>query len=152
MPSQKQNANRFARRMGAECLGMRSRLIGRAISGMYDDVLRPLGVTSAQLSALAVIALRGPISLGELGQVLQIEKSTMSRNVHRLKKNGWVDVAAGETGRSRSLEISDEGRQLLTDSEPSWIDAQQQAEALLGAEGPKAIDRLARNVRVGSTK
>ena len=151
MPNQNQNANRFARRMGAECLGMRSRLIGRAISGIYDDVLRPLGVTSAQLSVLAVIALRGPISSGEVGRVLQIEKSTMSRNIDRLEKNGWVGVSTGETGRSRSLEISGSGRQLLTDAEPFWIEAQQQAEALLGAEGPGAIDRLARNVRAGST-
>lgn len=152
MPSQDQNAKRFAQKLGAECLGMRSRLIGRAISGMYDDMLRPLGVTSAQLSVLAVIAMREPVSSGEVGRVLQIEKSTMSRNVDRLKKNGWVDVTAGETGRSRSLEISNAGRQLLADAEPLWMAAQQQAEALLGAEGPAAIDRLARNVRAGSTK
>jgi DNA-binding MarR family transcriptional regulator len=147
MPSKNENANRLARKMGAECLAMRSRLIGRAVSGLYDDVLRPLGVTSAQLSVLAVIAAQGPISPGEVGNTLQIEKSTMSRNVSRLKKNGWVEVSAGETGRSRFLEINESGRQLLLDAEPSWIEAQQRADKLLGADGPGAIQRLARSVR-----
>jgi DNA-binding MarR family transcriptional regulator len=147
MPSKNDNADRLARRMGAECLAMRSRLIGRAISGLYDDVLRPLGVTSAQLSVLAVIAAQGPISPGEVGNTLQIEKSTMSRNVSRLKKNGWVEVSAGETGRSRFLEISESGRQLLLDAEPSWIEAQRRADKLLGADGPGTIQRLARRVR-----
>ena len=147
MPSQIDNANRFAKKMGAECLGMRSRLVGRAISTIYDDALRPLGVTSAQLSVLAVISMNEPVSAGEVGNTLQIEKSTMSRNVDRLKKNGWVDVSDGENGRSRFLEISEAGRQLLLEAETPWIEAQRRADELLGADGPEAIQRLARNVR-----
>ena len=92
--------------MGAQCLVKRSRLIGRAITGIYDDALRNVGVTAGQLNILAVVVGRGPISPGEVARYLHIERSTMSRNVDRMKRNGWLTVRPGESARSQELRIT----------------------------------------------
>ena len=54
-----------ADRIGSECLAVRIRLLNRTITGIYDDALRPLGVTAGQLNALVVVTKHGPLSPGD---------------------------------------------------------------------------------------
>ena len=129
--------------MGAQCLVKRSRLIGRTITGIYDDALRNVGVTAGQLNILAVIVRRGPISPGEVARYLHIERSTMSRNVERMKRNGWLAIRPGKSARSQELQITESGRKIVVDAEPLWREAQSRAREILGAGGAEAIYRLA---------
>ncbi len=129
--------------MGAQCLVKRSRLIGRTITGIYDDALRKVGVTAGQLNILAVIVRRGPISPGEVARYLHIERSTMSRNVERMKRNGWLAIRSGESARSQELRITESGRKIVVDAEPQWREAQNRTREILGADGTEAIYRLA---------
>ena len=75
--------------MGA-CLAGRTRLLNRAITGLYDEALREAGVTAAQLTTLSFIHERGPIAPGEIARQLVVEKSTLSRNLARMERKGWV--------------------------------------------------------------
>ncbi len=143
-------AEEAAADMAAECLAMRSRLIGRTVTAIYDDALRPVGVTVGQLNLLAIVVRRGPISPGQVARRLNIEKSTMSRNVERMKRNGWLAIRPGESGRSQELRISKSGRRILEEAEPLWREAQRRAREVLGAGGAKAIHRLAGAIREGS--
>lgn len=140
-------AEQTAAAMGGECLAMRSRLIGRTITAIYDDALRPVGVTAGQLNVLAVIIRRGPVSPGEVASYLNIEKSTMSRNVDRMKRNGWVWVRTGESARSKELEITDSGRRIFAEAEPLWRDAQDRAREVLGSGGAEAVHQIADSIR-----
>ena len=74
--------------IAADCLSVRVRLLSRTITAIYDDALRPLGLTAGQLNVLVVIAKRGPISPGEIARRLNMEKSTVSRNLARMRDNG----------------------------------------------------------------
>ena len=129
--------------MAAECLAMRSRLIGRTVTGIYDDALRPVGITAGQLNILAMVVRRGRVSPGEVARRLHIEKSTMSRNVERMKRNGWLEVNPGESGRSQELRITESGRRILVEAAPLWRNAQDQAKEALGARGAEAVHQLA---------
>ena len=129
--------------MGAQCLVKRSRLIGRSITAIYDDALREVGVTAGQLNILAVVVRRGPISPGEVARSLQIERSTMSRNVERMKRNGWLAIRPGESARSQELRITESGRKIVMDAAPLWRDAQRRTREILGTGGTEAIHRLA---------
>ncbi len=132
-----------AAEMAAECLAMRSRLIGRTITGIYDSALRPAGVTAGQLSILAALVRHGPISPGEVARRLNIEKSTMSRNVRRMERNGWLAIRPGESGPSQELRITNSGRRILEEARPLWHEAQRRAREVLGAGGTQAIHQLA---------
>ncbi len=73
-----QHVGRAADLIAGDCLAVRVRMLNRTITAIYDDALRPLGLTAGQLNILVVIAMRGPISPGEVALPLNMEKSTVS--------------------------------------------------------------------------
>ncbi len=138
--SSKRSNNSTVDRMGRECLAMRTRLLSRTVTGVYDEALRPLGITIGQLNILAVVAKRGPMSQGEVAQFLSMEKSTMSRNVERMRHHGWLrEAPGGNPGRRMPLEVSAPGRRMLVRAAPRWAEAQAEATALLGKRGAAAL-------------
>lgn len=132
-----------ADRIASECLAVRVRLLNRTVTGIYDAALRPLGMTVGQLNILVVVAKLGPVSPGEVARRLNMEKSTLSRNLDRMQGHGWIGVLSGESGRRQALEIRSKGRKLLEKAVPLWDEAQADAKALLGQQGARSIHRVA---------
>ncbi len=122
-----------------ECLARRVLLLTRTISGIYNEALRPLGLTVAQLNLLVVVAKCGSVSPGEAAERLNMDKSTMSRNVRLMEDHDWLSVSPGPSGRSRSLTIESKGRKLIEKALPLWQGAQERAEELLGERGARSI-------------
>jgi len=133
--------------MAAECLAMRSRLIGRTVTGIYDEALRPAGITAGQLNVLAVVVRRRQVSPGQVARMLNIERSTMSRNVERMKRNGWLTIRPGELASSQELRITKAGRRIIEEAAPLWRKAQGRAREILGASGAEAIHKVADAIR-----
>jgi DNA-binding MarR family transcriptional regulator len=79
---------------------------------------------------------------GEIGKELHMEKSTVSRNLERMRKNGWIEVAIGDSGTARVVTVTPAGRRLLADLYPEWEKAQASAARLLGDEGVTAVRTL----------
>lgn len=130
---------RAVNRLAGECLAVRVRMLNRTITGIYDDALRPLGLTAGQLNMMVAIAQLGPIPPGELARRLSMEKSTVSRNVARMRKNGWLTATEAESGRRNELALTGQGEDLLERSVPAWDEAQTRAKAMLGQRGADAI-------------
>ncbi len=121
------------------CHIARIRMLTREVTGIYDDALRPLGVKVSQTNVLTAIAKLGPVSPRVIGEVLRIEKSTLSRNVERMRTRGWLRVLSGGDDRSHLLEITAKGRRLLEKVLPLWKQAQKEAEGLLGEQTVQAL-------------
>jgi len=146
-----QAVDRAADRIAGECLAVRVRLLNRTITSIYDDALRPLGLTVGQLNILVVITKRGPIAPGEVARRLNMEKSTVSRNIERMRTHGWLTVTAAESGSKQLLALTRQGKALLEKSVPAWEEAQTQARAVLGQRGAESIHRVGNGVwsRIG---
>ncbi len=132
--------------IASECLAVRIRLLNRTVTNIFDEALRPLRVKVSQLNVLMVVATRGPISPGDVARRLNMEKSTVSRNVDRMRTRGWLKVSEGDSGRKQILGIGPAGRKLIEKSLPFWKNAQAQTEAMLGRRGARAIHRAANTV------
>ena len=130
--------------IASECIAVRIRLLNRTVTSIFDEALRPLGVKVSQLNVLIVVAKRGPMPPGDVARRLNMEKSTLSRNVDRMRARGWLKVSEGESGRKQILELGPAGRKLIEKSLPFWKKAQAQTEALLGQQGARSIHRAAR--------
>ena len=134
--------DRAAETIAGECLAVRVRMLNRTITAIYDDALRPLGLTTGQLNILVVVTKRGPLSPGEVAGRLNMEKSTVSRNVERMRANGWLTITASDSGRKQQLALTRRGKRLLEESVPAWEEAQTRARAVLGQRGAASIHSL----------
>jgi DNA-binding MarR family transcriptional regulator len=125
-----------------DCLAVRIRLIGRTVTSLYDGALEPHGVTIAQVNLLAALGKVGPCPPARLGEVLQLERSTVSRNLRLLLKQGWIEAAASDAKGMREVVLTDAGRAKIESVVPDWRQAQERAAQLLGA-GVTAIRGIA---------
>src|SRR5262249_5617357 len=127
-----------------QCLAVRLRVLNRVVSGIYDEALRPWGLKVSQLNILVVVDRLGDAQPARLCQVLHLDPSTLSRNVERMRKRGWLRATPGEDARTQRLGITPEGEDLLQAVAPAWQTAQDRVAELLGEEGAAALHALAR--------
>lgn len=132
----------MSQRMAKECIATRVRLLNRVVTKAYDDCLRPLGLRSAQQTILVAISLMKAPTPTHIERRLSLDKSTVSRNVERMQRRGWVEFVPGEDGRSHHLKLTAKGAQLLRESAAAWQLAQKKVGFLLGKEGVTALSRI----------
>ncbi|MFA9442487.1 MAG: MarR family winged helix-turn-helix transcriptional regulator [Hyphomicrobium sp.] len=124
------------------CLATRVRQLSRIITRVYDDAMRPLGITASQYTLLAQLAARDSITAVEIGHQLDIEKSTLSRNLKRLLALGHIIMDPPAGRRGRGLHLTPKGQAILKDAFPIWQDAQTRAVSAMGAESRNVLDGL----------
>lgn len=127
---------RHAEEIATDCLASRTRHLDRLLARVYDGALRSRGITGSQLSLLVAIELGGPCRAADVGRVLELEKSTVSRNLARLIDGGLVEAAdiPGRAATGGGLRVTARGQRLIAECHPLWRKAQHQARALLGPE------------------
>jgi DNA-binding MarR family transcriptional regulator len=123
------------------CIAVRMRLLNRVVTNFYDDALRPLGLKVSQLNILMVAARLGLARPAQVCAILQLDASTLSRNVKPLQTNGWLEVVPEEDARSQPFRLTPHGRQLIEKAIPAWEQAQRQASELLGSDGVALLDK-----------
>lgn len=141
--SKKQAADTIAR----ECLAVRLRMLNRVITNIYDDALRPLGVKTSQLNILIATARAGLAKPAEVCHVLQLDTSTLSRNVERMKSKGWLEVVPDEDGRAQPFRLTAKGKKLVERTKPAWEKAQKKATELLGGDAITVISDAVTKIR-----
>ncbi len=129
-----------------ECIAMRVRLLNRVVTKLYDDCLRPSGLRTAQMNILVAVSLMKSASPSEIESRLCLDKSTVSRNVGRMRRRGWLDAVPGKDGRSHQLQVTANGAKVLKKAARAWQQAQEQAGSLLGKEGIISLTRIERAI------
>lgn len=137
----KHGVSEVAERIWGECTAYRLRVMNRAVSRIYDDALRPYKLRIAQLNTLVVVMQTGGLTPNDLSQRMHMDASTVSRNVERMCKSGWLELADIDDARSHEIRITARGMKLIGDVAPAWEAAQAAAETLLGAQISRAIAR-----------
>jgi DNA-binding MarR family transcriptional regulator len=129
------------------CLAVRLRKLNRVVSGVYDDALRPLGIKVSQMNILVVAEKLGLARPAELCRLLDLDVSTLSRNVERMRAKGWLETVAEKDARLHPCRVTRKGRKLLAEAYPAWQAAQKRAAKILGGEG---VAFLRESAAVGS--
>jgi DNA-binding MarR family transcriptional regulator len=122
------------------------------ITNIYDRALQPIGLKANQANILTMLSYAGQASAADISRVLLMEKSTVSRTVDRMKKNGWITVEGHGDGPSQTITVTAQGRELMAAAHALWKKAQQQTTELLGEEGVNAILKLHETVRASKSK
>lgn len=141
-PAETASITDIAELTASACLATRVRQLSRIITRVYDDAMRPLGITASQYTLLAQLAARDAITAVEIGHELDIEKSTLSRNLKRLLALGHINMDPPAGRRGRGLHLTAKGQAVLKDAFPVWQDAQKRAFTVMGAESRNTLDSL----------
>src|SRR5262245_41598017 len=134
------------------CIAVRLRLLNRVVTNLYDEALRPLGLKVSQLNLLVVTAKLGVAQPARVCELLQLDTSTLSRNVERMRAKGWLEVVPAEDARTQPFRLTAPGRRLLERAVPAWEQAQEQAGELLGEDGVALLTRTAGKLGMPSAK
>ncbi len=105
----------------------------RTITQFYDKILQPTGLRSTQCSLLLDIYLNENISVCDLGYILLMDQSTVTRNIEVLRKSGYIDIKKEEKDcRKKSISITDKGLRVIEAATPIWHEAQGKIENGIG--------------------
>jgi len=150
MAKQRETAKISVETIAEQCIALRLRMLSRAVTRIYNQALRPYVLTISQMSILVAISCLGEAKQQDVYQALHLEKSTLSRDVARMRRRGWLDDVPGEDGRTALLRITPAGRRLLEEAIPAWQQAQEQATVLLGERVVRTFGQAATTLRVKS--
>ena len=132
----------FISKLTQDCLYAGVRKLNRIVTSIYDKELQRLRLTANQLTILAVIGRSVSISAGRVATVLAMDKSTVSRNVERMKRHGWVyQVPDPDDQRIVVFKLTGAGRKLVAGAQGPWSVAQKKVSKLLGDEGTALLKK-----------
>jgi len=106
------------------CACLQFRSTSRAVTALYDDFLSSAGLTVTQYALLVSIARAQGISRTVLAANLGMDRTTLTRNLRPLERDGFVIQKSGADLRERILRLSASGRKRLDRSFPHWEAAQ----------------------------
>jgi DNA-binding MarR family transcriptional regulator len=129
-----------------DCLCLASRRAALAITRAFERQIRPHGIRITQFSILTRLILGGPIAVSALASALGIERTTLTRNLSVLEREGWARVDPGRDARARIVTATVAGRAKVEAAYPAWRRAQAAARSGIGAAGASSLQRLAANV------
>jgi DNA-binding MarR family transcriptional regulator len=116
------------------CSCQKLRSASRAVTRMYDEYLRPSGLTIGQYSILAALYYVPSMPLRRLAVRLELDRTTLTRSLGILERDGLVSIALDPgDSRVRSISITEAGLQKLTETYPLWMKAQKELSNALGA-------------------
>jgi len=114
------------------CLCATLRRTARALTQLYEEALRPLGLRSSQFTILQVLWRMGEKSQGALGDILAMDSTSLSRTLAIMRRRGWIAERRGKDRRERLLRIAAPGEALLHRGLPQWEKVQASLRAQLG--------------------
>jgi DNA-binding MarR family transcriptional regulator len=117
-----------------DCTGFNLRKATRAVSQLYDEMLRPAGIRGTQYSLLVAARMNGPITVTQLAGNAVMDRTTLTRNLDVLAKQGLIDVSSGEDRRTRMVTITEDGQAVLLKAYPLWEQAQSRIREAMSAD------------------
>jgi DNA-binding MarR family transcriptional regulator len=113
------------------CLCFTLRQASRAVSRLYDEDLRGVGLRTTQYSLLQSLRRSGELRQRDLAERTLHDETSLTRSLRPLVEAGWVVVRNGDDRREKWIRITPEGETKLKEARRAWERAQARVQALL---------------------
>jgi len=110
------------------------RRTSRALTQLYEEAMRPLGLRATQLTILQALSRAGEVSQGQLGEMLAMDSTSLTRTLAIMRRQGWITERRGEDRRERWLRLSSGGEKQLRRALPVWEKVQSRLRGQLGEQ------------------
>lgn len=124
------------------CTNLKLRQLNRMVTRHYDGHVAESGLKNTQYALLSHVARLGPIRPGELARRMQMDASTLTRNLQPLVAQGLLTIGAGSDARSRLVEATEAGIAKRIEGQRAWKVAQTALNERLGVERVVALHAL----------
>jgi DNA-binding MarR family transcriptional regulator len=127
--------------VATECACRRLRGAARTVTRLYDEALRPTGLRATQYTLMVAADLHGEAPISGLADTLNLERTTLTRELKLLEERGLVTVTQGEDRRARIVKVTKDGRRALARGYPLWREAQRRVLSVSEREGWSELAR-----------
>ncbi len=124
------------------CTNLKLRQLGRMVTRHYDHYMAAVGLKNTQYALLSHVVKLGPIRPSDLAKRMQMDASTLTRNLQPMAAQGWLTVGVGENARSRLVEATASGQAVRAQGQRTWKTAQLALNERLGMERVLALHDL----------
>jgi len=119
-------------RAARECTANNLRRASREISAVLDATLVETGLRGTQFSLLTALTIGGEMPLTRLAEALSLDRTTLTRNLAPLEREGLVARVPSVDGRVRRVALTARGQEVLERALPRWEAAQRGVIEALG--------------------
>jgi len=122
------------------------RRASRVVTQLYEDALRPTGLRGTQFTVLQALSIAGEVTQGDLGRILAIDSTTLTRTLTIMGRHGWIAKRRGQDRREWRMRLSRAGQNEFKRALPHWQRAQTQLRRQLGDELSADLMRLTQSI------
>ena len=134
------------------CMCASLRRASRALTQFYEEELRPVGLRATQFTVLQTLSFVGELTQGELGRILAMDSTTLTRTLKIMSRHGWIGKRRGADRREWRLRLSRAGELQLRRALPHWERVQTRLHLQLGEGQWDALTQLVDNVTKAVTE
>jgi DNA-binding MarR family transcriptional regulator len=116
------------------CLCTSLRQAALAATQIYDRALAPSGLKITMFRLLRRISDAGAPTISELARIVELDRSTLGRNLRVLERLGLVRLDGGTDERSKVVSPTRKGKATFEKALPLWAEAQAAMKSTLGRE------------------
>ncbi len=134
----------IARSVAEACLCLHVQRAARALARHFDDVFRPLEITSGQYSLLMSLnrtdSSGGAPTMGDTAEFLAMDRTTLTAALKPLERRGLVRVTADENDRRiKRLSLTAAGNAVLSKAYALWQESHGAIEADMASPSADAM-------------
>lgn len=118
----------------------------RALTQLYETALRPLDLRATQFTILQVLSLAGEVSQGQLGELLAMDSTSLTRTLAIMVRHGWIAERRGKDRRQRWLRLPSAGEARLKRALPAWEKVQSRLRGQVGEQAWNNLLQVTRQV------
>ena len=123
------------------CMCLHVQRAARALARRFDEALKPVGLTNQQFSLLMSLNRPEPPRMKEVASLLALDRTTLTANLKPLERRGLVTAKPDpDDARSRRLELTGEGRDILVRAVPVWRRTEDEIENAIGDADRLRVD------------
>jgi DNA-binding MarR family transcriptional regulator len=111
-------------RLSSTCICNNLRRAARLVTNYYDKLLEPAGLRVSQATVLVVLYLGGVQTINEMAEKLELDRTTLTRNLKPLAQQGFLTIVPGNDQRTRVVDLTPEGEAALLKVLPLWEQTQ----------------------------
>ena len=118
------------------------RRAARLVTRQYAETMKAAGLKSSQFSILSMISHHGRLTITELADKMGLERTSLSRTLRPMAKDGLLSISEEQEKRRRFIELTKQGKVAYQKALPPWNEAQRQFKKQLGAADLKSLKSL----------